>query len=109
MPRYSASIIFGDQLQFPAQKRASTSPKPSPASSRAALAACACNWRTGFLGVMPRSDSATPTMAALEDKLISISLVHACLFHNLVYLLVFAKATTQTDHSGRTERRGKSR
>src|SRR3981081_759963 len=64
MPRYSASVIVGAQLQAPAVNTASTSPAGSPASASAARAARACWDRTVRCGVLPTSDSATPTIAA---------------------------------------------
>src|ERR1051326_1462108 len=67
MPRYSASNILGDHDQLPAVNTASTSLFSNPASAKAALAACACNCSAVLPGVKPRSDSATPTMAAIRS------------------------------------------
>src|SRR6266571_5523145 len=80
IPRYSASIRFGDQAQFPAQKSASTSSKRNPASSRAPLAAWAWSCSAVLPGVRPRSDSATPTIAAQGDEATSLGIIYSRLY-----------------------------
>src|SRR5215510_15054095 len=65
-PRYSASARTDRRLWVVAENRPSTSFKLRPQSSSARLAPCAIRSMTDIpSATSPRSDSATPTIAAL--------------------------------------------
>src|SRR5262245_20737546 len=65
MPRYSASAKTDSRLCAVAQKRPSTSLRLSPQSSSARVVPCAIRSITDMpSATWPRSDSATPTIAA---------------------------------------------
>src|SRR5262249_8537457 len=76
-PRYSASARTEMRLWAVAENRPSTSFKLRPQSSSARLAPCAIRSMTDIpSGTSPRSDSATPTIAALPRLSPSITPLH---------------------------------